>query len=53
MSKITKAQLNELEELLKSLKEYLDDHGAPNSIVSNISDMQKTINWTRKYKSNG
>lgn len=53
MSKVTKAQLTELEELLKTLKTYLDDHGAPRSIVNNITDMEKTINWTRKYKSHG
>lgn len=53
MSKMTKAQLTELEELLERLKVYLQDHGAPRSIVDNVNDMNKTIEWTRKYKANG
>lgn len=50
MSKVTKAQLTELETLLATLKEWCREHGAPNSIVQNIEDMGKTINWARERK---
>lgn len=50
MSKVTKAQLSELEHLLSLLQEYMKDRGAPRSLVANIDDMQKSINWTKETK---
>ena len=50
MSKVTKAQLSELEALLDSLREYMNDRGAPRSLVHNVDDMKKSINWVRELK---
>lgn len=51
MSKVTKAQLSELEALLEALKLYMVDRGAPRSLVANIDDMGKSINWVKDLKS--
>lgn len=50
MSKVTKAQLSELETLLQALREYMNDRGAPRSLVANIDDLSKTINWVKEQK---
>lgn len=50
MSKVTKTQLSELEASLEALKQYMNDRGAPRSLVANIDDMAKTINWVKDLK---
>lgn len=50
MSKLTKAQLIELEELLVLARTYLKDRGAPNSITTNLTDALKSVNWIKESK---